>query len=759
MKDTLYIVLLEDNPGDAELIRGLLSTVPSTEFHISHFDRLTEAIKYLEIKSADLVLLDLSLPDSRGLDSVHRIRSTAPWVPIVVLTGNSETSFGVQIAEAGAQDFLVKDKVTADLLVRVILYAIERHKNQEALRTSEEQLRLVIDNSPNAVFMLDSDGRYLLVNDTLANLYQKAKAEMLGETGRDISKTGIPGTNIVDLSSGIKDESEIRTGPFTMPDGEVRLLQTTLKTVTSLNRQTCTLGISTDITPYFQAQETIRDSELRLRAILDAQQSRVLLLDPQLRILWPNKAACEDAGLPSEQMIGHHCHEIWEQDTKTCQACPVVKALETGKTTTSIRTTPDGRTWRVHGCPVWDNRNRIVSVVELTEDITERLHLEDQLRQAQKMESLGTLAGGIAHDFNNILSGILGFTELAMAKTNEPDALQSYLHEAYKAGLRAADLVGQILTFSRRTDTELRPLDISTTIKEALKLLRSTLPTTIEMDHYIENDLALVLADPTQIHQIIMNLCTNANHAMEPKGGKLEVRLTKATLKQRDTVLLKDLQPGNYLKLTVSDTGCGMLPDIKATIFDPYFTTKDLGEGTGLGLSVVHGIVKEYGGDITVDSTPEKGSTFTIFFPTVTRKAHADKSRVTEFLPRGNERILIIDDEPSILKICSRLLERQGYTITTENDSERALARFTETPDAYDLVLTDVTMPKLTGDQLARKLLSIRPGIPIILCTGYTKLISKEQALEMGIYALINKPVVRNQLVTEIRNALDSRTA
>jgi signal transduction histidine kinase/ActR/RegA family two-component response regulator len=416
----------------------------------------------------------------------------------------------------------------------------------------------------------------------------------------------------------------------------------------------------------------------------------------------------------------------------------------------------DGRTWRILGCPVKDDAGLIVSFVEVAEEISDRLKMEEQLRQAQKMESLGTLAGGIAHDFNNILSAILGYAELALQEAKSEAGLSDFLKQIYKAGERAKELVRQILTFSRRGDTQLRPLRIELIVKEALKLLRSSLPTTINIIQKIEPDLDPILADPTQIHQIIMNLCTNASHAMFPEGGELIVSLEQAELGRETFRRLVDLKPGNYLKMTVSDTGCGMTPEIMAAIFDPYFTTKDLGEGTGLGLAVVHGIVQEYGGDIRVHSEPGKGTTFSLYFPTIEAKAKVSHQDETDLLPGGDEHILVIDDEPSILKVMQRNLANLGYRVTTEGDSRHALALFTEDPTAFDLVLTDMTMPKMTGDRLAQAILSIRPDIPIVLCTGYSRLIDARQAEAAGIRALMIKPIGQKNLATEIRRLLDN---
>jgi PAS domain S-box-containing protein len=603
-----------------------------------------------------------------------------------------------------------------------------------------------------------------MVNPATANLFDLPAEEIVGRTDRQIYQR--LGLNPLQAETVMADDRQvIETGEtkrradvrFELMDGSERWFSTTKTPVSSPEDPRCCLTIAVDVSGHHNAREALRNSELRLRTILDAQTSKVVHMDTEMRILWPNLAACEDAGVDRETIIGKHCHEIWHLRPTVCPECPVQAAMETGKPQMCQKRSQDGRTWRLIGSPVYDDAGRIVSAVEIAEDITERLSMEEQLRQAQKMESLGTLAGGIAHDFNNILSAILGYAELALAEAAGDAQLGEYLRGIHKAGDRATDLVRQILTFSRRGTTELKPLKIDLIIKEALKLLRSTLPSTISIVQRVSPDLDAILADPTQIHQIIMNLCTNASHAMTPAGGRLTVTLEQKELGTDFFRRFVDAQPGSYLQLCVSDTGCGMTPEIMAAIFDPYFTTKDLGEGTGLGLAVVHGIVKEYGGDIRVRSKPGQGTTFELYFPTIqetSTRPHADKA---PHLPGGNEHILVVDDEPSILKVTEQLLRKLGYRVTTAPDGKPALERFSNDPSAFDLVITDITMPHMTGDRLAKAILELRPDIPVILCTGYSRLIDEAQAESIGIAALMIKPVGKTALAVELRRLLDQR--
>jgi len=378
---------------------------------------------------------------------------------------------------------------------------------------------------------------------------------------------------------------------------------------------------------------------------------------------------------------------------------------------------------------------------------------QNELQQAQKMEAIGTLAGGIAHDFNNILSAVIGYTELAFGHVEKGTQLEVFLQEIFTAGERAKDLVTQILTFARQTAKDLKPVQVCTIAKEALKLIRSTIPTTIEIRQNIESD-SLILADPTQVHQIIINLCTNAYQAMEDEGGVLEISLSDVSIDKSPTERRQKIKPRDYLKLSVSDTGKGISKDIINSIFEPYFTTKETGKGTGMGLAMVHGIVTSYGGDITVESKIGKGTVFTVYLP-ITKKDFKIKANSAEEIPSGTERILFVDDELPIANMGRKALERLGYTVTIRTSSLEALELFKQKPTEFDLVITDMTMPNMTGESLAAEMMKIRPNLPIIICTGYSNKMSEERAAEIGISAFSMKPFTITDIAQTVRKVLD----
>ena len=376
---------------------------------------------------------------------------------------------------------------------------------------------------------------------------------------------------------------------------------------------------------------------------------------------------------------------------------------------------------------------------------TERSRMENRLMQAQKMEAIGTLAGGIAHDFNNILSAVIGYSDMALHDAPEGSMLRDNMEQVLQAGQRAKELVNLILAFSRKAEQHPRLVDVTRVLDEVLSLLRASIPTTIEIRRRTASLQDPVLADPIQIHQIIMNLCTNAAHAMEEEGGVLEVDVETSH---------EGPGPGRFVKLTVKDTGCGMDPDVMERIFDPYFTTKERGKGTGMGLAVVHGLVKAMGGAVHVDSRPGRGSVFEVLFPS-SEGTVADDGDTKEELARGKERILFVDDEESLVKLGKRMLERLGYRVAATVDPLAALGMVREAPSSFDLVITDMTMPHMTGEMLAREIIRLRPDMPVILCTGYSEQMNEEKAVFLGVRRFLMKPLDMAELARVIRSTLD----
>ena len=393
---------------------------------------------------------------------------------------------------------------------------------------------------------------------------------------------------------------------------------------------------------------------------------------------------------------------------------------------------------------------------EYLEKEHDKTKLEIQLQQAQKMEAIGTLAGGIAHDFNNILSGIFGYAHLAEMHIHEHEKIKRYLGQMVKGAQRASALVQQILMFSRKAEQQKFPMSVPAIIEEALKLLRSSIPTSIEIKKDIVSK-AWIMADSTQIHQVIMNLCTNAYQAMGDTGGVLTLGLHEITVSDQHTVSTLDMPCGRYLKLEISDTGYGMEENIMRRVFDPYFTTKEVGKGTGLGLSTIDGIVKNHNGFIKVNSKVGEGSTFQVYLPVIEGdELSAGSEENKKELAKGTEKIMLVDDEAAILDTIKAILVGQGYEVLTFTNGESALKGFIKDPDQFDLIITDMAMPRMTGDKLSHEILKIRAEIPIVMCTGYHENFTREKAARVGIKKYVPKPIMGKDLLKIIRDLLDT---
>jgi len=406
--------------------------------------------------------------------------------------------------------------------------------------------------------------------------------------------------------------------------------------------------------------------------------------------------------------------------------------------------------------PIRDKAGAITNYVAVERDMTGQAGLDAELRQAQKMQAIGTLAGGIAHDFNNILAAMIGFTELALDDLEEDSRATMHLEHVRTAGYRGRDLVKQILTFSRQGEQEKKPVQVVPIVREVLKLMRALLPSTVEIRPRVETEEGIILADPVQIHQLLINLCTNAGQAMKGGKGVLEVRVSDFILSDPADAPYPDMELGPYLKLSVSDTGAGIDDLIKDRIFEPFFTTRESG-AAGMGLSVVYGIVKSHQGAITVSSAPGRGSTFAVYFRKLKdAQASAAEEHAKPAAQRvtGKRRILFVDDEEALVEVGKQMLERLGYEVVAEKDSVRALKQFQRDPGKFDLVITDQTMPNMTGIELAKRMMSIKKDIPIILCTGFSEVISSESAKAMGIREFVMKPIIKNEMAETIRRVI-----
>ena len=508
-------------------------------------------------------------------------------------------------------------------------------------------------------------------------------------------------------------------------------------------------------------QAALQESEVRFREIFNAVNEAILIYDSATGdVIGINKAMHDMYGYSQDEAVLLTAGDLSAGEVPYSQNDAIAilkKAINEGPQLFEwLARRKDGSLFWVEVALKSTTIGGQGMVLGVIRDISERKKLEEELFLAQKMEALGTLAGGIAHDFNNILAAIVGYSELVKTHVKDDPKAIRYLDGTLNAAFRAGDLVKQILTFSRGTEQKKMPLQLSPIVKETLKMLRSSIPTTIEIKKNIQSQ-GIVMADPTQIHQILMNLCTNAYHAMRETGGTLGVSLKDVTVPDKGIPGLEITQ-GEYILLEVSDTGHGMDEETKNKIFEPYFTTKEPGEGTGLGLAVVHGIVKSHNGSISLYSEPGQGTTFHVYLPKVmTEEAVMVPAEDKEPLVGGDERIMLVDDEMNIVTVTRESLTNYGYQVTTFTNAVQAFQDFERHPEQYDIVITDMTMPYMTGTELAKKLIEIRPDIPIILCTGYSELIHRDKAYAMGITEYLEKPVIMDNLLRTVRRVLSGK--
>ena len=663
------------------------------------------------------------------------------------------------------------DKLTIKKLeekVRKLKEESVKHKKVENdQRETIERLQSLIHAIPDVVYFKDNKGVNIVVNKAFEELVGIDQKDIIGKTDAELMPPDLAEHCRKSDEQAMKSDTGIRLEEQTIGSNGKTIIFDTIKAPISDHHGNPLglVGVSRDVTYIKKAEEALRESEERYKSLFKNNHSVMLLIDPKTAdIVDVNPAAVSFYGWSYETMTRKKIFDI-NMLTEEQVLQEIKKAKIEQRNLFYFRhclASGEIRDVEVYSGPIKIRGKELL--YSIVHDITarknaegEKAALEAQLLHAQKMESIGTLSGGIAHDFNNLLGIILGNAEMVMEDLPESHPAKHNLNEIRTASLRARDVVKQLLSFGRRTDPKQRPVKLVKIVEDALKFLRSSIPTSIEIHQNIPNDTDdTILADSTQINQVMINLFTNAAHAMEDTGGVITIGIQNVYLDQVSAALYPDLSFGNYVKLTVSDTGTGIDHEIQDRIFDPYFTTKEVGKGTGIGLSVVHGIVKSHNGAIIVDSKFGKGSTFGILFPVADEEAVIETEAV-EKLPTGNERILFVDDEKSMAEIGRRRLERLGYRVEARTNPIEALELFRADPDQFDLVITDMTMPHITGDKLVKEILKIRPDIPMILCTGFSEKIDEEKAKKIGVRQYIEKPFDRGKLSRLVRNVLDDQ--
>lgn len=804
---------------DEEALRiGITSFLEDRGYSVCEADNGRTGIEVFDQENPSVILVDLRMPEKSGLEMLKVITDNSPDTPIIVISGAGLVSDAIEALHLGAWDYLMKPIPDMMVLDHAIKNAIDRanlikenrkyrehleeevkkrteelekvninlrneieirKKTQGKLKESEQMLDSILDTVPDIIYRLDPEGRITFISSAIKK-YGYDPDSLLGKYLIDIihSDEMVKGNVRIDerrTGDRRTHNMEARIIPFghdflansSKSDLPVFLIEAEglYSFENNQSRFIGTQGIARDITQEKLSSAALKESEERFRRLATHAQDIIF------RISLPS-GKCEFISPAITEVTGYTAKEINEDFFRLLEKCIRKSWLKNfyieWQNVLSGNPSPvleypiinklGHEKWLYHrNFIIYNDDHEPVALEGIITDLTERKNLEHQLRKAQKMEAIGTLAGGIAHDFNNILSAIIGNTELLRMLIPEEDPLQAKAINILKASQRARDLIMQILAFSRQSEQELGPLRITNIIKETIKLLEASLPKTIEIKQELSNKNLTVMADPTHIHQIVMNLCTNAHHAMMETGGILKISVQEQTLLSCPYDIKKP-KNNKWIRIEISDSGYGINNDIIDKIFDPYFTTKEKSQGTGLGLSVVHGIVTSLDGFIQVESNFGKGTSFLVFLPLIQNEVTEIKKDHKDIVPEtGKERILLVDDEPMILQANDEILKKLGYDVVSTEFPEEALRIFEQEPYEFDLVLTDMTMPKLTGENLSKKILTIREDIPIILTTGFSELISPEKARIIGIKDFLMKPLTIDILSSSIRRILKAK--
>ncbi len=765
------LVYLEDDEAAFELVRSLLEADAFEAELIHAYDPATfEAA--LVPRPPDLILSDYNLPTIDGRTALELRQRHCPQTPFIFVSGAMGEALALELLRAGVTDFVFKDALPR--LVPSIRRSLaeareqrERRLAEHSLRESEERFRRLTENAPDVIFRYSLEampGRCEYINQAVERISGYSVQEfyrrplMAVRIVHPADRAIIRG--LVERRQLPAEAAEIR---WIAKDGRVLVTEQRFVPIRDeAGRLVAVEGIARDITERRRAEERVA---LLSRAIAESPVG-VDITDPSGKFVFVSAAQCAMTGYTEAELLGRKPAMLVSPDNPAGHHEAICERLDRGETWHGeiICRRKDGsdRVVRTHMTPLRGRDGRVQHCIAVKEDITEwkqeqddRRSLEAQLVQAQKLESIGTLAGGIAHDFNNILTGILGFAEIA-AMSMPAGGGQSALEEVRKAGLRARDLVSQILTFSRRQEAEQVVVDLSRLVRDALKFLRASTPANITISHRLT--AGNVLADPTQVHQIVLNLCTNSLHAMRDGPGVLSVSVERAVLDEAKAAQMPKVEPGDYLCLRVVDTGHGMDADTLQRVFDPFFTTKKAGEGTGLGLAVVRGIVSDHRGGILVESQPGVGTTFRVYFPLC--RSEPTTATPAAPVPRGaGERVLVVDDEVSVGQFTTVRLEQQNFRAVVMVESQRALAAVRATPQRFDAIVTDHMMPGLTGVELIREIRHLRPGLPAVIVTGNRSALPADLLATMPRLVVLDKPFTGEDVARALHTVLNPAAA
>ncbi|MEH2247285.1 hybrid sensor histidine kinase/response regulator [Nostoc sp.] len=760
----IKVLLVEDNPGDVFLLQELLKEVTTVVVDLMPVVRLSEALNYLAKEIFDVILLDLSLPDGQGLETFVITHNHAKATPIIVLTGIDDETLAIRAMQEGAQDYLVKGQVTGDLLVRSMRYAIERQRADNALRQSEERFRVALKNSPIFVYNQDRELRYTWVYNPS---YGLTVEEMLGKQDLDI----IPvedAQRLITIKRGV-----LTTGIGTREEVSITIKDTTRYydlTVEPLrNESQEVVGVTCASIDISERQAALREQQAALRerklaeekireqaALLDVTTDAICVRDLNNQIIFWNKGAETLFGWEATEAWGKNASELLYDEPSPEIEAALLQVISKGKwqgELTKLTKTDKEILVASRWSLVCDEQGKPKSILTVDTDITEKKLLEAQLFRAQRLESIGTLASGIAHDLNNILTPILTGAQLLTLKFPNVDERTRHLLEILEINARrGADLVKQVLSFARGVEGKRITLQLKHLIVELAKILKETFPKSIEVITDVPQDLWMVSGDSTQLHQVLMNLCVNARDAMA-NGGSLSITAENVLIDENYARINLEAKEGPYTVITVFDTGVGIPREILDRIFEPFFTTKDVGQGTGLGLSTVLGIIKSHKGFVKVYSEPGSGTSFKVYLPAVEGMETLSPEDLPPQTGHG-ELILVVDDEVAIQEITRTSLEAHNYKTIIASDGIEAIAIYAQNRDKISAVLMDIMLPSLDGLTAIRTLQKINPKVRIIASSGLMSDKKLNAVAAIGVNTFLSKPYTVNELLLSLQKVL-----
>jgi len=763
----LRIVYLEDDESAFELVQSLMAA-DGLECDLIHvFDEARYSAALTPVPP-DAILSDYNLPTMDGVTALNLRRTLCPDVPFIFVSGALGEAMAIDLLKSGVTDFVFKDALPR--LVPSIRRCLaearehrERMRAENSLRDSEERFRRLAENAPDVIFryrLEEMPGRCEFISGAVERLSGYRPAEFYARPLLAVKIVHPEDRQIIrDLIERRELPLDAAVIRWVARDGHLVVTEQRFVPIhDGEGRLVAVEGIARDITERRRTEEQVT---LLSRAIAESPVG-VDITDGTGRLAFVSDPLCAMSGYTRDELLGEPLEILHSPSNPPGARNEMREKLRNGLNWQGElhcrRKNGDDYVVRATMTPLRDEQGRMRHCIAVKEDITEwkreqegRRLLEAQLFQAQKMESIGTLAGGIAHDFNNILTGILGFTEIAVTSLKPADPSRAALDEVRKAGLRARDLVAQILTFSRQREVRQVPMDLGRAVADALKFLRASAPANIRIERRLA--AGTIAADPTQLHQIVLNLCTNALHAMRGGPGTLTVTVEPVAVDEALAATMPKVSPGDYLCLRVTDTGHGMDEVTLRRVFDPFFTTKQPGEGTGLGLAVVQGIVSVHGGGITVESRPGLGSTFRVFFPLSSGAAEVAVAGAPVEPGRG-EHVLVVDDESSVGRFTGVRLEQLNYRVLVFDDPRRALAAVRANPRSFDAVITDHMMPGMTGLDLIREIRAAGAVVPAIMITGNRSHISSAQLEAASGVVIVDKPFTGEDLARTLQAVL-----